>query len=241
MLIKYVYGSDGQLLAQRSISSNKITHVHPDQLGTPQAMSDGSGRRVWTTEYDPFGQATVNEDPDGDGKTSTLNLRFPGQYFDSETGLHYNYFRDYDPALGRYIQSDPIGLRGGINTYAYVAGNPIRYIDPLGLVCVTCTAIDPGGSGYKDDVKQCRYNCSSDDGRQSYVDGPGQDLSGGDVCYGANYHDQYIPSTGDFTNMTDSLGPFDVDTDSFLDNLTYPDELIDNIESTFPDTNNGRQ
>ncbi|MGH8568560.1 MAG: RHS repeat-associated core domain-containing protein [Gammaproteobacteria bacterium] len=64
----------------------------------------------------------------------TVNLRFPGQYFDAETGLHYNYFRDYDPSLGRYVQSDRIGLAGGLNTYAYTANNPITYADPRGLI-----------------------------------------------------------------------------------------------------------
>jgi RHS repeat-associated protein len=61
------------------------------------------------------------------------NLRFAGQYFDQETGLHYNYHRYYDPSLGRYLRADPIGFDGGINLYAYVLNNPLNWIDPLGL------------------------------------------------------------------------------------------------------------
>lgn len=112
---------------------HRVYTVHSDRLGTPYMLKDESATSVWEARYDPFGIAEVDEDPDGDGDTVTLNVRFPGQYYDEETGLHYNYFRDYDPSTGRYIQSDPIGLRGGLNTYAYAAANPLRYIDPLGL------------------------------------------------------------------------------------------------------------
>jgi RHS repeat-associated protein len=70
---------------------------------------------------------------DGDGKKVVLNVRFPGQYYDQETGLHYNYYRTYDPATGRYITSDPIGLNGGVNTFGYVGGNPVYWSDQYGL------------------------------------------------------------------------------------------------------------
>ncbi|MHB8835965.1 MAG: RHS repeat domain-containing protein [Candidatus Methylomirabilia bacterium] len=108
-------------------------YYHNDHLGTPQAMSDAAGEKVWEAEYEPFGKATVNEDPDGDGMPVINNLRFPGQYHDAETGLHYNYHRDYQPETGRYLQPDPIGLLGGLNPYRYVRNNPINFIDPLGL------------------------------------------------------------------------------------------------------------
>ncbi|WGZ96377.1 MAG: polymorphic toxin-type HINT domain-containing protein [Candidatus Thiothrix putei] len=98
-----------------------------DHLGTPQQVVTASGTVLWDASYTPFGQASVNT------KTITNNLRLAGQYYDAETGLHYNYFRYYDPEIGRYITSDPIGLAGGINTYAYVGGNPLYWIDPLGL------------------------------------------------------------------------------------------------------------
>ncbi len=119
----------------RAVPGNNgvLLYVHNDPLGTPQVLTDESGIIVWTAQYDPFGKATVDEDPDNDGSLVTLNVRFPGQYYDKETGLHYNYFRYYDPRLGRYLTSDPLGLAGGMNTYAYVLNNPINFYDPYGL------------------------------------------------------------------------------------------------------------
>jgi len=111
-----------------------LAYIQPDHLDTPRTVTDSTQKVIWQWDnQDPFGANAANEDPDGDGKRFSLNLRFPGQYFDSETGLHYNYFRDYDPSTGRYVESDPLGLEQGVNTYAYVAGNPVRKADPLGL------------------------------------------------------------------------------------------------------------
>jgi RHS repeat-associated protein len=110
----------------------KLHFVHTDHLDTPRLITNDVGQAVWTwNNDDPFGANVPNENPSGAG-TFTCNLRLPGQYFDKETNLHYNYFRDYAADIGRYWQSDPIGLAGGINTYAYAYNNPLVYFDPDG-------------------------------------------------------------------------------------------------------------
>jgi RHS repeat-associated protein len=114
-------------------------YLHTDHLTTPRLATDGSQRVVWRYEGEAFGASVPNEDPDGDGVRVTINLRFPGQYYDAETGLHYNWHRYYDPKTGRYITSDPIGLEGGLNTYAYTLSNPMRYADPTGLDVELCS------------------------------------------------------------------------------------------------------
>jgi RHS repeat-associated protein len=101
---------------------------HNDHLGTPQKLASASGAIGWSATYHAFGKATV-----GANSTVANNLRFPGQYYDQETGLHYNWNRFYDPKTGRYITADPIGLKGGINYYLFANGNPINKKDPKGL------------------------------------------------------------------------------------------------------------
>ena len=122
----YLAGQPLAVIINTSPSSASLYYFHNDHLGTPQVMTDEGQNIVWKASYTPFGQANLLIN------AVENNLRFPGQYFDIETGTHYNYHRDYDPELGRYLQSDPIGLAGGINTYAYVYQNPLRYTDPYG-------------------------------------------------------------------------------------------------------------
>lgn len=127
------------LAADGSVASTEFVYLHADHLNTPRVATDATGKIVWSWNSDAFGVGSANEDVDGDGALVVVNLRFPGQYFDVESGLHYNYFRDYDPSTGRYVQSDPIGLGGGINTYGYVGGNPLTNYDPDGLFGRTAT------------------------------------------------------------------------------------------------------
>jgi RHS repeat-associated protein len=107
-------------------------YLQPDHLDTPRVATDGALAIRWRWDAsDPFGSLPPTSVANG----IELQDRFPGQVRERNvtTGLHYNYFRDYDPSIGRYIQSDPIGLEGGINTYSYVGGNPTANVDPFGL------------------------------------------------------------------------------------------------------------
>jgi RHS repeat-associated protein len=126
-----------------------IYYIHADQLGTPQKITDGSGGLVWDGVFDPFGNQIGTTIPSvaggnwgaanwgafnwGGVPLSTNPLRFPGQYADAETQTSFNWARNYDPSIGRYVQSDPLGLRAGVNTYAYVGGRPMGRVDPMGL------------------------------------------------------------------------------------------------------------
>lgn len=138
--VEYIY-IDGQPVS--IVTSGTLNFIHTDHLGTPQQITDATQAIVWKADYSPFGEAAMTTE------LITNNLRFPGQYYDSETNLHYNWYRYYDPSTGRYITSDPIGISGGLNTYLYANGNPIILIDPLGLYCLSPQEINgiAGGIG----------------------------------------------------------------------------------------------
>jgi RHS repeat-associated protein len=171
---RFVYGPGGQLLGEYGANSKVIAEyvyldslpvaaviggrtvlVETDHLGTPRVVVDYSENEVlwrWTLTGSAFGEHPAEEDADGNGKPLAFPLRFPGQYLDAESGLHYNYFRDYEPGIGRYIQSDPIGLSGGHSTYSYVRASPLRLVDPLGLKDSGCEC-----SSVEQD---CRVHCN---------------------------------------------------------------------------------
>jgi RHS repeat-associated protein len=124
-----------RLPAGATSGSASVFYVHADHLNTPRRITRPADNKVmWQWESEPFGNTRPNENPQGQG-TFVYALRFPGQVFDGETGLAYNFFRDYDSDTGRYRESDPVGLAGGSwSTYSYVEGNPVGDTDPLGLM-----------------------------------------------------------------------------------------------------------
>jgi RHS repeat-associated protein len=143
-------GDQGRIIAQYvylgyrpiiKFEGRRIYHIHADHIGLPRAVTDASGNLVWSADYAPFGRAYVKQ------AKLTLNLRYPGQYEDQETGTYYNWQRDYNPDTGRYLTPDPLGMPDGPNRYAYVQNKPHVFADPWGLAMITYYAITTGANG----------------------------------------------------------------------------------------------
>jgi RHS repeat-associated protein len=128
------------------IEGGTVYYIRADHIGRPVFATNGNGAKVWTATYLPFGGV----------HTSTgipIDARFPGQWFQSESGLHQNWMRDYDPTTGRYLQADPLGLIAGMNVYGYANQSPMMYIDPRGenpviVAGIVAGALIGGGAGY---------------------------------------------------------------------------------------------
>ena len=133
-------------------------HLQHDHLGTPRLARNDADVIQWRWDSDGYGTTTPTHDPDGDGKATVINLRFPGQYYDQESGNYYNWNRYYSPRLGRYLSADPIGIEGGANGYGYVGGNPLNRIDPDGRwwqVLVPGAVVGSGMYLYKQCLDRC--------------------------------------------------------------------------------------
>ncbi|HVK53202.1 MAG TPA: RHS repeat-associated core domain-containing protein [Pseudoxanthomonas sp.] len=120
------------------VRNQQLYFLHNDHLGRPEIVTDAENKIAWGAANGAFDRHVFRTTAFGD-----LNLGFPGQYFDAETGFWHNGYRDYDSRTGRYLQSDPLGLAGGLNTYAYAGANPVTHVDPLGLKA-TCKCTDSG-------------------------------------------------------------------------------------------------
>jgi RHS repeat-associated protein len=127
MIADYIY-ADGRPVGEVAIGGN-LYFIHDDQLGAPQVATNLTQGTVWAGTYQPFGSLT----PSSQIAILAQDLRLPGQEPDVETGLYHNGFREYVPLLGRYTQSDPLGIASGLNTYAYVNDNPVSNTDRFGL------------------------------------------------------------------------------------------------------------
>ncbi|MCG7941459.1 MAG: RHS domain-containing protein [Candidatus Thiodiazotropha lotti] len=166
---EYLYMEGQPVVQLQGPVPAQVSYLHTDHLGAVLKATDGAGSVVWDSDRRPFGERveTVAQ--------VEMLLGFPGQYYDQESNNYYNYFRDYDPTTGRYLQSDPIGLNGGNNLYVYVMSSPINNFDPLGLKCCTIRVVTDMECVIRanDKFRKCLHNmfmeCNSLTGEGGFI------------------------------------------------------------------------
>jgi RHS repeat-associated protein len=207
----------------------KLYYIHVDHLNTPRLIADDQQRTLWRwDQQEPFGVNVPDENPSSLGAFE-FPVRFAGQFYDRETSVIQNRNRDYDSALGRYVQSDPIGLSGGLNTYAYVGGNPIRYTDPTGLETYQCRR--PLGGLPGDNQRSGpdiwgnpfyhQYSCTRDD-------------KGKLVCGGQGFSDSWWSSPGKSTTPATDYYSADACKQTQSDNKCFEQCLINEWKKPRP-------
>jgi RHS repeat-associated protein len=220
----YLYLGD-MPLATLTPSTGALYCLHDDTLGTPQLASSNTQAVSWSTTYQPFGTTgTITG-------SLTQNIRLPGQYADAETGFSQNGARDYAPSLGRYLEPDPIGLVGGVNTYGYAKQNPWKYVDPTGTIAGA------------DDAIEAILLCAS-----SPACAAAATATVGGICYGVNHAvgamTRYLDSVftndaSDVTQDTQSSGTTPgQQTSNPASGQTAADEAINDITAGLPDITN---
>ncbi|KWC74349.1 type IV secretion protein Rhs [Burkholderia cepacia] len=222
----------GKPAANDADARDAVYYFHNDVSGLPEELTDAGGDLVWQARYKVWGNAVQEEwvaraphrsvpawgavqevMPTSVHVPRPQNLRFQGQYLDRETGLHYNTFRFYDPDIGRFINPDPIGLMGGVNLYQY-GPNPISWIDPWGLTCISNWSGNRGRAKAAHDLERNGYKVVAEEvtmkvnGKRIRADFVAQDGNG-------NIHVFEVKNgTGRLTKNQSASGVFDINSPS---------------------------
>jgi RHS repeat-associated protein len=245
-----------------TVQDEKTYWYQCDQVGAPQELTDQEGNIVWAADYTVWGEATLRKTGTGGASRYARRrqaepppvleqpFRFQGQQFDEETGLHYNRFRYYDPNTGRYLKSDPAGLAGGLNTYAYVVGNPLSWIDPHGLSKLTIAYNDgtsasidnPSAQDFVNTISNAPNNSISNLQQMGHGNTSSICISAGTGCSGYIYNDGGIyGKDGYLGNIQDILkGKLAEESEINLEgcnNASGDDNITKRLSEMFPGVN----